>query len=442
MRIEPTNPRVPDSPEQTQAPSDVWGKILACVSKMICAQSFDTWFRPIEFAGCDQTSLRLTVPNATFKKWFLEHFSHILYEAIRQSTPASLDLVVSVPSAASGLPLASGSAGQQDEEGDNGPAPLPVVRASALETAPTRRRWLIEGLWTAQAVGMLGGAPKCLKSFLTLEMAVSVASGSPYLAKFPIHQRGPVLLYAAEDSPSDVRLRLQSLAHHHKLELDQLDISVIAADSLYLDRTIDQDRLAATVRRHRPTLLILDPLVRLHTADENVAGQMAALLGYLRALQRKTSVAILIVHHSRKSASPAAGAGYSLRGSSDLYAWVDSFLYVQRRRGRLTLSSEHRSAPGLGPLAFELVDSSHGPYLELTDPAPEDPSPAIDSLCHQILEVLSSSAQPVTADRLRAILQVRNQRVVETLRTLCGDGKIVRLAQGYALCSNAPLPLQ
>ncbi len=216
MRIEPTNPRVPDSPEET--PSDVWGKILARVSKMICAQSFDTWFRPIEFAGCDQTSLRLTVPNAIFKKWLLKHYSDILYEAIRQSTPASLDLVVSVPSAASGLPLAADSAGQQDEEGDNGPAPLPVVRASALATAPTRRRWLVEGLWTAQAVGVLGGAPKCLKSFLTLEMAVSVASGSPYLAKFPIHQRGPVLLYAAEDSPSDVRLRLESLAHHHKLE--------------------------------------------------------------------------------------------------------------------------------------------------------------------------------------------------------------------------------
>src|SRR5438876_11084722 len=138
MRIEPTNPRVPDSPEET--PSDVWGKILARVSKMICAQSFDTWFRPIEFAGCDQTSLRLTVPNAIFKKWLLKHYSDILYEAIRQSTPASLDLVVSVPSAASGLPLAADSDGQQDE-GDNGSAPLPVVRASALENPGTRQAW-------------------------------------------------------------------------------------------------------------------------------------------------------------------------------------------------------------------------------------------------------------------------------------------------------------
>jgi len=41
--------------------------------------------------------------------------------------------------------------------------------------------------------------------------------------------------------------------------------------------------------------------VRLHSLDENVAGQVAALLSYLRALQRKTGVAIVLVHHARKS---------------------------------------------------------------------------------------------------------------------------------------------
>jgi RecA-family ATPase len=43
-------------------------------------------------------------------------------------------------------------------------------------------------------------------------------------------------------------------------------------------------------------LLILDPLVRVHAIDENVAGQVAALLGYLRTLQRKTGVAVAVIH--------------------------------------------------------------------------------------------------------------------------------------------------
>src|SRR5437870_340514 len=64
---------------------------------------------------------------------------------------------------------------------------------------------------------------------------------------------------------------------------------------------------------HRPVLLILDPLVRLHAIDENAAGEIAALLGYLRLLQRKTGAAIALVHHARKNVSANSGAGYSLR---------------------------------------------------------------------------------------------------------------------------------
>src|SRR5215470_6004724 len=52
---------------------------------------------------------------------------------------------------------------------------LPVQRASELsiDSAPLSH-WLVEGLWSEQAVGILGGEPKCCKSFLALDLAVSV----------------------------------------------------------------------------------------------------------------------------------------------------------------------------------------------------------------------------------------------------------------------------
>ena len=54
-----------------------------------------------------------------------------------------------------------------------------VRRASDLVAQPKEDRWLIEGLWADQAVGIVGGEPKCCKSFLALDLAVSVASGAP-----------------------------------------------------------------------------------------------------------------------------------------------------------------------------------------------------------------------------------------------------------------------
>src|SRR5437667_7166870 len=125
-------------------------------------------------------------------------------------------------------------------------APFPVVRPSDLRTATAATTpWLIDQLWTAQAVGIIGGTPKSYKTWMALEMAVSVASGSACLATYAVPSPGPVLLYAAEDSESALRLRLESLANHHRLHLPYLDIRVITADSLRLDRTADQKRLEA-----------------------------------------------------------------------------------------------------------------------------------------------------------------------------------------------------
>jgi len=318
------------------------------------------------------------------------------------------------------------------------PTPFPVVRPSDLSTADASSApWLIDQLWTAHAVGIIGGTPKSYKTWMALEMAVSVASGSACLTTFAVPSPGPVLLYAAEDSQATLRLRLESLAQHHGLTLACLDLRIITADSLRLDRTTDQERLEATLLLHRPALLILDPLVRLHAIDENAAGEIAALLGYLRLLQRKSGAAIALVHHSRKNGSASGGAGYSLRGSSDLYAWVDSFLYLHRHHGQLQLSAEHRSASGAGPLALELAISESGPYLKLGSAA----LPHGDPLLDQILALLSQSSEPCTAESLRSRLQVRNQRLVETLRQLCEQGKVVRLPQGYLRSRNSALPL-
>ena len=89
---------------------------------------------------------------------------------------------------------------------------LPVQPAHELDARPAAPRWLIEGLWADEAVGIVGGEPKSFKSFLVLDMAVAVASGSPCLRHFPVAHTGRVLLYAAEDALQVVRRRLEAPA--------------------------------------------------------------------------------------------------------------------------------------------------------------------------------------------------------------------------------------
>ncbi len=425
-------------PPPDEAQRQTWSRVLTQVAQSLPPLCFDTWFRPLLLAGYDPTVLRLSVPNEYFQRSFLDHYAPVLREAIEKTTGVSLPIEVSVAALdeKQSSPVAS--------HGSPGPPPLPVLQAADLQAADHRPTWLIEGLWTHQAVGILGGPPKCGKTWLALDMAVSVASGSPCLGTFPVHTPGSVLLYAAEDSTPALRARLESLALQRHLLFSHLDVRVITADSLRLDLPLDQTRMEATIRCHQPVLLILDPLVRVHRADENVSGQMAALLGYFRHLQRQTGVAIALVHHSRKNVSPSAAAGYCLRGSSDLYAWLDSFLYLRKCRHQITLSAEHRAAPALDPLTLELAGNSSPGAATYLRPASsttpvngptlgEHPNPSVDPLPPRLLQLLSHSTDPLTLDLLRSKLQVRNQRVVEALRLLSAQGKVERVPRGYSI---------
>ena len=64
---------------------------------------------------------------------------------------------------------------------------FPTRAPAELEDRPRRQQWLIDGLWARQAVGIVGGEPKCGKSFLALDIAVAVAAGRPLPA--PLRRR-------------------------------------------------------------------------------------------------------------------------------------------------------------------------------------------------------------------------------------------------------------
>jgi hypothetical protein len=230
---------------------------------------------------------------------------------------------------------------------------LPVQPAHALAIQPPEHRWLIEDLWAAEAVGIVGGEPKCCKSFLALDVAVAVASGAPCLRRFRPARTGRVLLFAAEDAPHVVRARLAGIARAAGVVFETLDLQVITTPTLRLDLPEDQACLRETIAALRPTLLVLDPFVRLHRIDENAAAEVAPVLAYLRELERHFHTAVLLVHHARKGAAHAR-AGQALRGSSDLHAWGDSNLYLRRRGDTLCLAIEHRAAPSRDGLVVEL----------------------------------------------------------------------------------------
>lgn len=319
---------------------------------------------------------------------------------------------------------------------------LPVQLAHQLcPESASITRWLVDELWSDQAVGILGGEPKCCKSFLALDIAVSVAAGVPCLRRFPVTTAGPVLLFPAEDSLAVVRQRLEGIAAAAALSLNSLPIHVITAPVLRLDSPQDRERLANTVAALHPRLLILDPLIRLHRVDENDAGQIAALLSFLRQLQRDFQLAVLVVHHARKDAG-STRPGQALRGSSELHGWGDSNLYMRRRADALTLSTEHRAAPSQNHIPLELTQSDAAlslSVLNAQDPQSTQTPHIPPSAGQRICAVLQELTHPISLKDLRRRCQMRTSTLGSALKDLCARG-LVHCDQngGYQFSTTDP----
>lgn len=313
---------------------------------------------------------------------------------------------------------------------------LPVRLAHQLEARPEEQRWLVEGLWSAEAVGIVGGEPKCCKSFLALDMAVAVASGTPCLRRFPAVQRGRVLLFAAEDSACVVRQRLAGIAAAAGIALEALDIHVIVAPVVRLDVQLDQQRLEQTVSSLRPVLLVLDPFVRLHRIDENVSAEVAPLLDFLRGLQRRHRLAVVLVHHARKGAAHLR-AGQALRGSSELHAWGDSNLYLRRNADdELSLTVEHRAAASASGLRIALSDDGDALALRVVDTAAAPPTTPPLLPLERVEKILSEASSPLTQRQIRDLAKMRAATVGDALTALVTDGRVTREAGRYRLLSR------
>jgi biotin operon repressor len=311
--------------------------------------------------------------------------------------------------------------------------PYATLQAGELVSRTTPLSWIVEGIFLEAGAGILGGAPKSCKSFFALDLCVAIASDTACAGRFRVLTPGPVVILCAEDPPAVISSRLSALARTRNRSLKDLPIEVIVEPAVRLPEGID--RLEATLAAFSPRLLLLDPLIRLHRADENSASEMSVILDGLRKLARSSKTSILLVHHARKAAAGSAGTG--LRGSSDLHAFGDSNLYLRRlsQDSLLELKVEHRAAAAPAPLRLKLiVDEQADPSarFEVLDAARDD-----DPTARRILDLLAKSDAPLSSSALRGKLGIRNQTVAEALKLLQANGCIKRVGRDGWSCSDA-----
>lgn len=222
-----------------------------------------------------------------------------------------------------------------------------------INTVFPEQKWLVDGLVPLDGITCISGAPKVGKSILTLNLAVSLITGSKFLGQFETQKSS--VLYIGKDEP-------QSLTHERFKKMlptqpANLNFYFTNESKILFDKENPVDGVLSYCEDKNIKVVIIDSLRRIFDGNEN---ESAIINTVQQSFKRFVDVGINVIfihHHGKEGNFPKKGAE-RLRGSSDILAMVDSALMIDKvsdKRNTVSQSAIRYCQP-LNPFHYEIED--------------------------------------------------------------------------------------
>lgn len=215
--------------------------------------------------------------------------------------------------------------------------------------------WLVEGLFQEGKINMVCGYVKSGKSRFTNFVLAGMNNGSVCgLRTKPLKR---VLYLCGEETVEHVNHRIADYAVRQDTDLTTLDIDFISASGLRLNNETYQKWFRTKLRSY--DLLVIDPLRRVHSANENDNTEMAHVNTAIRQWSNEIGISMIIIHHTPKPSEFADMTRMEnwIRGAGDIAAIVDTAVLITKTAGKIVLNREGRFAP-LPPLTIRDLGNS------------------------------------------------------------------------------------
>ncbi len=172
--------------------------------------------------------------------------------------------------------------------------------AARVDAAPPVG-WLARPVWPADAYGISSAEKKAGKTWMGCDLAVSVASGTPWLGVYPCETRGPVLLFLGEGGERKMLRRLRAIAATEASTSNSSTFACVSgppgsASAIHLDAVAEE------LENYPAVLVIIDPL---YLAAAGAKGSdlygMGAVLESIQLLCQQHGAALMVVTHWNKT---------------------------------------------------------------------------------------------------------------------------------------------
>lgn len=173
---------------------------------------------------------------------------------------------------------------------------------------------LIQGVLRRGHKMLISGSSKAGKSFLLMELCAAIAEGKPWLG-FSC-RKGRVLYVNLEIDPASCVnrfIKIYDALGYDRKHIDDIIIWNLRGHAVPLDQLVP--KLIRRVRDQHLDAIIIDPIYKVITGDENSASDMAAFCNQFDRICNETGCSTIYCHHHSKGVQGAKRAMDRASGS-------------------------------------------------------------------------------------------------------------------------------
>jgi len=309
--------------------------------------------------------------------------------------------------------------------------------------------WLIDDWLPMDSIAFMISPPESYKTWLLLDLAVSVASGLPFLGKYPVNKQGPVLLIQQEDSHTGVAERLSviiqsrmdlaytsSQGEWEVPKLPDLPIFIHPDRMLKFNDVKVMDSLEQLIATIQPSIVLIDPLYSA-ASTENYMASAAENMMRLKSLRDKYHCSFVVAHHSKKNVDPDSTAREDAWGSQFLNAFLEAGWQIRRSTkladNEVVVRRHSKTMGNFVPvvLKFDISTNSEIKYEVTTEDYIS--SASLSKSDTDIMKVLLSAGKPMTQTEISGALGKNKSTISRQIKKLKSDNIINIMENGKCI---------